>query len=368
MNRKGIVLIALLLIIGGMIAYQFFPKSEDETLKIGAALGLTGDAAVWGEASRNGAELAVNEINRNGGVNGRKIELIVEDTKSTSKDTLSAVSKLKTIDKVDSFLVTWLDVYQGSESLLPDGKIMISPDAGVEAVNGAKTHSRVFSTWYRTGPKSELAVKHMSEQGIKKLYVIVQNDSYYATAAQFIEDASHKYEVEIVGKEMLNPGTDIKTVLVKIKSAKPDAVFFAFYDEEMNFEFLKRRETYLGSKVTIYGDEFVQQNYQREDMKGLFENIFFHAPQRQERTFVDAYKAAYGKDPIFGASTSYDAVYMMAELFRDRPENIDSYMRSTTFNTVTYGEVTFDAIGGISTPSNTFTIQQIKNGIAIEAK
>ncbi len=369
MDKIKWVAVLLVLVLLGAYVVQNDSKVTDsaEPIKIGAALGLTGDGAIWGEMSQKGAQLAVDEINKKGGVDGRQLQLVVEDTKSTAKDTVSAVSKLKNFDKADAFLVTWLDVYQGAESLVSEGNIMISPDAGIEAVNGVSVHPGVFSAWYRTEAKSDLAVKHMSEHGIKKLYIIAQNDSYYATAVQFMESSAKKYGVQIVGTEMLNAGADIKTTLTKIGAEKPDAVFFAFYDEQINSEFLKRRTAYLGTSVAIYGDEFVQQNYARDAMAGLFESIYFYAPQKQEKAFLSAFKGRYGTDPVFGASTSYDAVYMLAKAFADKPQNVDEYMRSTKFKTVSYGEVTFDALGGISTKNNYFTIQKITNGVASPA-
>ncbi len=69
---------------------------------------------------------------------------------------------------------------------------------------------------------------------------------------------------------------------------------------------------------------------------------------------------------MFGASTSYDTVFMIAEVLRDKPEDIDKYMRSRTFKTVSYGEVTFDDIGGITTNENYFTIKQIQGGVPVD--
>ncbi len=343
-------------------------QKDTGAITIGAALGLTGDAAAWSEASFNGAKLAVAEINANGGVNGRPLELVVEDTRSTSKDTVSAVSKLQNIDHANAFLVTWLDVYQGAASLLTEGQVMLSPDAGVEAVNGEKVYPRVFSTWYRTEPKSDLIVKYMAEHGKKKLYMVAQNDSYYVTATQFMEAAAKKYGVEVIGTDLVSPNTDMKTILAKIASAKPDAVWFAFYDERSAVELMQKRSYLVSNGIEFYGDEFVQQNYTRPEFAGQFEGVYFYAPQTPDRRFFDAYTKRYGTEPVFGASTSYDAVYMLARMFRDNPKDIDAYMRSTQFDTVSYGKATFDRIGGIATPTNYFTIKRVENGKAAEAK
>lgn len=361
---KSFIAIIAIGIIAGIIIINNKPSpTSSETIKIGGAFTLTGDAAEWGEQARNGAELAVLEINERGGIDGKKLELIVEDTKSTSKDTVSAVTKLQNVDGARALIVSWLDVYQGAESTLKNDAYIISPDAGIEAINGELVKPRVYSTWYRTGPKSELAVKHMAERGVKKLYLLAENDSYYTGALGFMKEAARKYGIEIVGSDQPTSADALKSIMVKVKQKSPDAVFFAFYDEQKNYEFLAKYKNFLGDGVKIYSDEFTRQNYQNETYpKGLFEGIYFYAPQNPDINFVNAYKKVYGKDPLFGASTAYDTVYMIAEISRKSPENLDEFMRTTTFNTVSYDEVTFDAMGGVQAKENYFEMKQVVNG------
>ncbi len=367
-KRTPGLFIMTLALLGTLILWSKNNQTERPAIKIGAAMALTGDAAVWGESSLNGIKMAVNEINTNGGINGRQINLVVEDTRSNSKDSISSVSKLQNIDNVDALLISWLDVYQGAESILKPNTLMISPDAGIEGANGNKIHPNVFSTWYRTQPKSELAVKHMAEHGKKTLYIIAQNDSYYATVVSFMEEAAKKYGVEVVGKDLLNSGTDIQAIMVKVNEKKPDAVFVALYDEKENVTFLKRNKFLLNSSISVYGDEFVEQNYIKADYsKDWFENFYFYGPKTPESSFFNKYKTLYKVDPVFGASTAYDAVYMIARALKDRPLDLNSYMRSTKFSTVSYGGVTFDKLGGIETPENYFVMKQIKDGLPIDA-
>ncbi|MDB5259968.1 MAG: branched-chain amino acid transporter substrate-binding protein [Candidatus Nomurabacteria bacterium] len=362
------IIIVILIISIGILLFATYKQSQKDTIKIGMALGLTGDASAWGEVSLNGAKLAVEEINAKGGIDGKKLELVVEDTKSTSKDSVLAVSKLQDVDKVRGIIITWLDVYHGPESMLKPGVIMISPDAGVEAINGEKKYPGVFSTWYRTEVKSDVAVKHMAESGKKKLYIITQNDSYYITVAKFMEKAAKKYGVEIVGVDFLNPGTDIKSILLKVRAKNPDAVFFAFYDEKLNLEFLKKKPTFLSSSTSGYGDEFVEQSYQNKDLVSLLNGIYFYSPKAPDMSFYNAYMNIYGKPPIFGAGNTYDSVYIISKAWSDNPKDIDGYMRSATFKTATFGDITFDALGGVSTGSNYFVMKQIQKGKAVEVE
>lgn len=363
-----IALLALGVISLALVNRETGKQPNTEQIVIGAALGLTGDAATWGEASLNGAQLAVDEINANGGVKGKRIALAVEDSKSDSKGAVLAVAKLRDVNKAQAIIGSWLDIYQGYENNVPEGSLIISPDAGIEAVNKPNLHPRVFSTWYRTQPKSDLAVQHMADHGRKKLYLLVQNDPYYVTVSEFMEQAAKANGVEIVGKDLLTPESDMKAILPKIARSRADTVFFAFYDERLNTEFLKRQKEILGAEIAVYGDEFVQQNYERTDYNpAWFEGIYFYAPRKPDEGFYNAYVSRYQKEPVFGASTTYDAVHMIAQALADQPKDMDQYMRSTSFKTVSYGQVSFDEIGGIKAPENYFTIKQVQDGKAVDS-
>lgn len=356
-----IALVIIILLVRGVAMKK--STTSNEVIKIGAALGLTGESAEWGEVSKNGAMLAIDEINSKGGIHGKKLELVIEDTRSTSKDTLSAVTKLQSIDKTKAMLVTWLDIYQGSESIINPDSFIISPDSGVEAINGEKTHPRIFSTWYRTQPKSELAIKHMSEHGVKTLYLLGENDSYYTTALTFMKEAADKYGITIVGVEQPTSADALKTIFVKIKEKNPDAVFFAFYDEQKSYEFLAKYKSFTKQNVKVYGDELIRQNYASDKYpKGTFEGIYFYSPMNPDNTFTEKYRARFNTEPVFGASTSYDAIYMIAKALEKNPTDVDTFFKNNSFDTVSYGKTTFDELGGVSPKQDYFEMKQIING------
>lgn len=354
----------LVIIIGLLQSRGSSNSSETEIIKIGGAFTLTGDVATYGESDFKGAQLAVDEINTNGGVNGKKLELLVEDTKSTAKDTISAFTKLKSINKAKYFIVSFLDSYPGAESLVANDELLVSPDAGVEAMNGKVMHSNVFGTWYRTQPKSELTVRHIAESGKKKLYLLVGNDAYYESVVTYTKEAAKKYGVEIVGVDLLSSKSDIKSVLPKVIASKADALFFGILDEEVYVGFLKHKNDFLKG-VAIYTDENALGHLGPDYIKYM-DNVYFYTNVAPAQKFLDAYKLKYNSDPQITASVSYDTVYIMAQEMRDNPKDISKYMRSRSFDTVSYGAITFDVIGGIQTDAKYFTMKQIQNGKAVD--
>lgn len=348
--------------------------AEPGPIKIGGAFALSGDSSVtaWGEASRNSTLMAIDDINAKGGIGGRKVELVIEDMRSTSRGSVSAVSKLINIDKVAAIVgPSWFDVYQGAEGIA-NGKniVMITPDGGIEALNGTaegKTvHKNVFSTWYRTDVKAKMVAKYMVDNGVKRLAGLYANDSYYLDFSARIEKYAKEYGIEIVATEKINEGaTDIRTLALKIKDSKPDAVFFGFYDEKNILGFLRVHKDTFPS-VPLYGDEIVHDHYLKPEYKDLYEGtVYFHATIPQS-DFVLKYKARFGIDPVFGAGTAYDATMIISKMLEEKgintatnQPNYDAYLRSTTFDTVSYGSMTFDEIGGVKTENNQFDLWKV---------
>lgn len=358
-------------IIGGIIilfmgtsAFASFGKTKKESIKIGAALAMTGDAAPWGETSLRAAQLAVDLLNAKGGIHGKKIELIVEDIRSSSKNSVTAVSKLFQIDKVDAVIITWLDSYQGSQNSVPKNKLLISQDAAIEAVNTPINHSNVFSLWYRTKSKSEATIDEMVRSGKKTLYLVTQKDSYYEKLVEFLKNEAEQKEIKIIGEDSLSPESDSRTVILKTIAAKPDVVFFGSYDNKISVGFLKSYHE-LGNKIPLQSDEFIEQDFKSKTYnKEWLEGISYYVPSASDSSFRNEYVKRYKEEPEYSAQTTYDTINVIAKYLEEKPKNKDSdnYMRNTTFPTLTYGPITFDDIGGIVTKNRAISMKKIIGG------
>src|ERR1043166_7021961 len=116
------------------ITVMYKLSKNDDAIKIGAAVGETGICADWGEGEFKAAQLAVDEANSVGGIAGKKIELIAEDTQCDAKGTINAVKKLIDVDHVESIIgPTWGDSFQGSYPLITSAHIVaVSPSISIE--------------------------------------------------------------------------------------------------------------------------------------------------------------------------------------------------------------------------------------------
>lgn len=376
--KKALMLVVVIFLVGIFLGLNNNLKAPTQDIdsvisyKIGAALALTGDAAAWGEASKNAILLAQEEINAKGGVNGKNLEIVVEDIKSSSKDSVSAVSKLINIDKVNAVMITWLDSYQGSESVVPKNIPLISQDAAIESVNLPKTNSNVFSMWYRTSAKAKVTVDEMLKSDVKTLYLVTQNDSYYATLAQFLTKESEDRGIKVVSAEAINPGSDVRTVISKVQASKPDAVFFGAYDEKLSVDFPKRWNELTKGGIALFADEFLEQSIQAKKVDEKWvEGAKYYVPSEPKADFVAKYKARFGVNPMFSAVNTYDTVYVLAKYLKDNPgthtaEDLNTYMLSTKFDTLTYGPITFDSIGGVVSDKTAIVMKEVRDGVLLE--
>ncbi len=364
MKKTIWIIIAIVIIV---VVVGTTKQGTDSPLKIGAAFALTGDAAPWGEESLRSAQLAVDEINEKGGVNGKKIELVTEDMKSSTAGGVSAVTKLINVDKVKAVMITWLDSYAGAESAVPKNMLMISQDAAIESVNTPVNHENVFSLWYRTAAKAKVTLDEMKRSGVKTVYLVLQHDSYYTKLLEFLKAEALNQDISIVGEELLNPTDDTRTTIAKISESKPDAVFFGSYDEKLSVSFLKRYNEIVRTPIAFYGDEFIEQDLANKNFNPTWlEGIKYYVPASPNLAFSEKFKERFGHLPMFSAGTTYDTVYVIAEYLKDNPRNLNTYMKSTTFDTITYGKIKFDEIGGVVSDTSAITIKKISAGKVVD--
>lgn len=371
MNKKiWIAVVVIIVIILGVWAFrQKTPKITDANpIKVGAALALTGDASTWGEAERNGINLALSEINANGGINGKKMEVVFEDTKSSSKDSISAVQKLVSFDGL-SYIIgpTWLDSYPGAQGVVKDKNVlMISPSASITAVQQGIPVKNVFSVWYRVDSLTDGLAKAIKQQGKTKVALIFQNDPYYTEFIDFFKKAALSEGIQIISTDLINPGTsDFRTTFTKIKANGGDSVVFGMYDEKMVAGFLKDHKQIIPN-ISTYSNDIVRQFVEsNNDYKQYLEGITFVENSPSSKTFVDKYKKAYSIAPVLSASTAYDTVMIMADVIKNGQQDPTGYMNSHSFNTVSFGSVKFDSIGGVITQSKQYQVDQVKNGVIV---
>ena len=309
-SRKSLVLLAAMLGSGLAAAAD---------VKIGVAEALTGGAAQYGVAIRNGFQLAADEINAKGGVGGNKLQLVIEDEQGKKEEAINVFKKLIFQDKVLMIFGPTL-----SNSMFAAGPVANAAkvvafgtsntangitDIGPYVFRNSVMESDVLPVTVAT------AVKHY---GIKKVAVIYGNDdaftkSGYDVFKKVLEDQ----KIPVTTTETYVKGdVDFKAQLTKIKGSSPDAVVCSCLAEEAANIMLQARG--LGLKAPFIGGNGFNSPKLFEVSRLAGEGTFIGSPWSNtnpapaNQHFVAAYKQKYGGEPNQFAAQAYDAMSIAA--------------------------------------------------------
>jgi len=300
-----------------------------QDIRIGFFAPITGPAAADGASAKNAVELGLKEVNDAGGINGKKINLIIYDDRLNPQEAVAVANKLIEKDKV-------VGVVSGSYSGPTRVTAPIFQKAGIPMVAGYAVHPDV--TWdskerkpndfcFRNGFLGEIEGAAAAEFAVKSLkakkvsLVFMDNDFGRAISSGFAERAE-KLGAKVLTKQMYKfPGEkDFRPYLTRIKEGNPDLIFAAgYYNEAAS---IVRQAKELGVTSKIMGEEgfdspkfleiagpaaegvIIATNLDRDDPRPLVQN------------FLKNYRKAYNEDADMVGASSYDAFMILVNAIR----------------------------------------------------
>ena len=281
---------------------------------------LTGDGASFGKSSREGAQMAVDELNAAGGIlGGRKLRLLVEDDQSKPDEASNAVQKLITQDKVVAVIGE-----VASRRTLAAAPIaqkyqipMISPASTNEKVTAVGDY--IFRVCFIDPFQGEVLAK-FAYNDLKARKVAILKDIQQDYSVGLTDSVSQHFAK--LGGTVLPPvsyssgDSDFKAALTKIRSEKPDVVFATGYYSEAAIIARQARE--LGMKMPLLGgDGWVGDALQngREALNNTFISNHYSGdnPDPIVQNFVNAYRERFGREPDAIAALGYDSIKVLAD-------------------------------------------------------
>ena len=335
----------------GLLAFTSCGEKKADTIKIGSIGPLSGAVAVYGVECKNGIELAVEEINAAGGINGKKIELICEDDEGNPEKSVNAYKKLVTKDGV-KFIVGSLTsgCTMAVTSLAQAQKVlMIAPAATAPAITDAGDF--VFRACFIDPFQGTVGAKFVSETlGSKNAAVLydIGNDYSVGLTDNFVKTFEEKGG-KIVAKESYSTGDkDFNAQLTKIKNANPDVVYLPDYYGTVALIAKQLRAQGINTPIVgADGWDGLTENAGDEVLNGFYSNHYAaDSTEGAVKTFVEGYKTKYtGKTPTSFAALGYDSVYMIKDAII-KADSTDSAavkeaLKATNGDYVT-GHITFD--------------------------
>ncbi len=290
--------------------------SSDKGFKIGGIGPVTGAAAVYGLAVKNGAQIAVDEINADGGINGYQIEFNFQDDEHDAEKSVNAYNTLKDWGmQVLMGTVTSAPCVAVADKTNADNMFQITPSgSSVECAQ----NPNVFRVCFSDPDQGAASATYIAENKLaEKIAVIYDSSDVYSSGIyeKFASEAANQ-SLEIVDAEAFTADSnkDFSTQLQKAKDAGADLVFLPIYYTEASL-ILKQADT-MGYAPKFFGcdgmDGILQvENFDTKLAEGLMLLTPFAADAQDELTqkFVTSYKENYGETPIQFAADAYDAIY-----------------------------------------------------------
>lgn len=299
-----------------------------DTIKIGVLFPLSGRAADLGITGREGTELAVKEINEKGGVLGKKLEIIVTDSKANTQESVTIARKYIQKDKVNFlFGVVSSAVSLAIAEVAKSEKIIFMNTIGsTDSLTKEKWNKYVFRSGICNSQEGNALAIHTAKKGYKKYYNIGPDYEYGRTLWEIFKKKTKELNpsAEFTGEQWpkLFIG-DYTPYINAIIQAKPDAVFCSLWGGDL-VAFIKQAKPFgvfekIKWIIPTGGDVTTVQALGNEMPTGLYvdQRYYFHWPNtKRNKEFTDKYKKAYNKYPSAWALQSYDGIYFLVEAIK----------------------------------------------------
>ncbi|MFS0783140.1 ABC transporter substrate-binding protein [Bacillus sp. 1P06AnD] len=302
---------------------------KGEVIKIGANLELSGGVASYGQSIYEGLDLAIKEINKDGGVDGKKIKIVKVDNKSDASEATSAALKLISQDQVSAIVGAATSGDTTAQiQIAQDNKIPVITPTGTSpdlTFKDGKLNDYIFRTCFIDPFQGTVAANFASQElKAKKAAIYLDSSSDYSKG---LADAFAK-QFKKNGGEVIKPeafvakDTDFRATLTRLKAEKPDFIFLPGYYEEVGLIVKQAREAGLNVPF-MGGDGWDSPKLIEIAGKEALNNTFITNhyssgdPSETIQNFVDAFGKNYsGKSPDAFNALGYDTGYLLADAIK----------------------------------------------------
>ena len=361
----GIIVLAVI-VWGGVELFGTKNEKTKETIKIGAALSLTGKAAYYGEQTKNGLDLAIEKIKKEN--YPFELELIYEDTQSDVAPSVSAINKLIDIDKVRLIVgpVRSGDVLAAAPIAEKNRVILFITVASTDEITQAGDY--IFRNRETSAPHGKKMAEFLINKGIRKVAVFSSKSSNSIGYRKFFMDNFKQLGGQIVlFAEYDEKNNDFRAEISKVKNSGAEA-FYIVPTLGKDGGLMTKQIRELGYKQLIATNP-VPESTEFLDTSGIYsEDVVFTSPafdidNPDIQDYRTSYKTVYGKESDFISANAYDAMRILAEAIKvckgDNSECIKEYLYKVKDYPGVGGLTSFDQNGDVIKP---VIIKTVKNG------
>ncbi|MBQ2623828.1 MAG: ABC transporter substrate-binding protein [Kiritimatiellae bacterium] len=357
-KNKLLIAIGAVVLIGivSLLAYKATNKSApDDVIRIGAILPLTGSVSVMGQEIFNSIKIAEQKLEGRFG-NEQPFELIVEDGRYTSKDTVLAFARLLQMKRLKGVLAFGnTPVSQFIPRLNEEHMPLVAFGTGASDVT--KLSDLVFRAWIPVALQAKVMAKYAHDiLKINRIAVFAINDQSGDDAISIFKSQYGKDGVVYPIERFDISDVDVKAQIMKLVDSKPDAIFITgfgpAYISSLNYLKECRFSGKILTEISLVASD------QRSHVKDLSNIIFLdtefgvkiNTPERI--AFVNEYSRAYGREPTIVGAFAYEALMLYNEAYKNAKSSdklIEGFRRISKYHSIV-GEISYDSQGEIFFP------------------
>jgi len=343
---------------------SLFPKKEP--IKIGHLTPLSGEFSYFGEWEKEGVDLAAEEINKKGGVNGQKVAVVRDDDRLDPALSKAVFERMIETEKVPAVIGSpSSDVVLAVAPVADKNQVvMLTAIAGSVKISTASNYLfRIYPTTVEEGEQLALIA---SQSGHKRAAIIYLNNSYGIELAKSVKRKTAEYGIDILAMEgYRKDNTDFSEQLGRIKEKDPEVIFLLGWPNDMSLILSQARE--IGLNPKYFAPDTFEDPRMLKTAGRITEGVVYVAPEENlAPEFIKKFKKKYKKEPNIYNALCYDAFNLLVaavkmggnngNAIRDELLKIKDYQGAT-------GIITFNEHGdAVNRP---LKVKTIKEGASI---
>jgi branched-chain amino acid transport system substrate-binding protein len=353
-SRRAILQGATASGVASVLGARFSSASAAETVLIGVSGPLTGPQAQYGAQWKKGFDLALEEINKHGGINGRPLAYEFEDSQNDPRQAVAIAQKFVADPRITVELGDFSSTTSMAASPIYQRAGLVQLGFTNSQPNFTKGGDFIWSpSLSQAEEQPQLAALAIAKLGFKRPAVVHLDTDWGKAAKDLFVQAAKALGATVVATEGYLPDErDFRSTLERVKQANPDGLVLESYYSDAALIVRQARESGLTVPIaavgSIYSPKFIELAGNAGD--GVHsESEFFPSDPRQEvQGFIKSYQAKYGQQPDAFCAFAYDAINLVASVLRQYGNSRQAFQaglsRIHDVPSVIFGKLTFDPV------------------------